>query len=210
MDRSGTRRVAGSLPLPARRTALARVGRDRRAAVSLIAAITAPVLLMAVAMGVEVAHWSTRKLDLQRAADTAALAGVAAIAREGSNFQAASAAANVAELSGIAGGTRSWSAGALVLSDNQATVKITNGVRNSYDPAVLVTVQATTPLLFSRIITAATSISLQATAMAELGPQPCVLTLGGAGNGISASGNVVMNLPGCAMYSDSSQSMQGP
>lgn len=209
MDGSRTSRVAGSPPRSGRPATLAQVGRDRRAAVSLIVAVTAPVLLTAVAMGVEVANWSTQKLNLQRAADSAALAGVAAITREGTNFQAASAAANVAEMSGISGGTRSWSPSALVLADNQATVKITSGLRNSYDPAVLVTVQGTIPLLLSRLITAATSISMQATAMAELGPQPCVLTLGGNGSGISASGNVVMNLPGCALYSDSSQSFNG-
>ena len=68
---------------------------------------------MSVAMGVEVSHWATRKLDLQRSSDTAALAGGAALARNATPQQAANAAADVAELSGIAGGTRSWFPGSL-------------------------------------------------------------------------------------------------
>jgi len=167
------------------------------------------VVLISVAMGVEVSHWATRQLDYQRSADTAALAGGAALARNDTPEQAANAAADVAELSGIAGGTRSWSPTSLVLADNLITVTITNGVHNSADPAVLVSVQGAVPLLFSRLISPATQISLGARAMAELGPQPCILTLGGTGNGISASGNVTMAMGGCAMYSDSSISMTG-
>ena len=186
-----------------------RLWRDRRGAAALIAAIAAPVVLISVALGVEVSHWATRKLDYQRGADTAALAGGAALARNDTPEQAANAAADVAELSGIAGGARSWTPASLVLTDNLITVTITNGIHNSADPAVLVSVQGSVPLLFSRLITAATQITLGANAMAELGPQPCILTLGGSGNGISASGNVTMAMPGCAMYSDSSISMTG-
>jgi len=183
--------------------------RDQRGAAALIAAIAAPVLLISAAMGVEVSHWATSTLDLQRSADTAALAGGAALARNDTPEQAANAAADVAELSGIAGGTRSWSQANLVLTDNLITVTITNGVHNSADPAVLVAVQGSVPLVFSRLISTATEITLGARAMAELGPQPCILTLGGSGNGVRASGNVTMAMPGCAVYSDSSISMTG-
>ena len=209
MAGSPTPRVRGPAPTDGKSGARACLWRNRRGAAALIAAIAAPVVLISVALGVEVSHWATRKLDYQRGADTAALAGGAALARNDTPEQAANAAADVAELSGIAGGARSWTPASLVLTDNLITVTITNGIHNSADPAVLVSVQGSVPLLFSRLITAATQITLGANAMAELGPQPCILTLGGSGNGISASGNVTMAMPGCAMYSDSSISMTG-
>ncbi len=209
MAGSPTPRVRGPAPTDGNSGTRARLRRDRRGAAALIVAIAAPVLLISVAMGVEVSHWATRKLDYQRSADTAALAGGAALARNDTPEQAANAAADVAELSGIAGGARSWSQASLVLTDNLITVTITNGIHNSADPAVLVSVQGSVPLLFSRLITAATQVTLGASAMAELGPQPCILTLGGSGNGVRASGNVTMAMPGCAVYSDSSISMTG-
>lgn len=209
MAGSPTPRVRGPAPTDGKSGAHACLWRNRRGAAALIAAIAAPVLLISVAMGVEVSHWATRKLDYQRSADTAALAGGVALARNDNPEQAANAAADVAELSGIAGGARSWSWASLVLTDNLITVTITNGVHNSADPAVLVSVQGSVPLLFSRLITTATQITLGASAMAELGPQPCILTLGGSGKGISAAGNVTMAMPGCAMYSDSNISMTG-
>ena len=183
--------------------------RDRHGSAALIAAIAAPVLLIAVAMGVDVSHWATRSLNLQRSADTASLAGGVALARNDTPEQAANAAADVAELSGIAGGTRSWSPANLVLTDNEITVTMTNGIHNSADPAVLVSVAGSVPLVFSRLISTATQITLGARAMAELGPQPCILTLGGSGNGVRASGNVTMDMPGCSAYSDSNLSMTG-
>ena len=66
---------------------------DRRAGVALITALSMPVLMMSVAMGVEVSHWSAQQLDLQRTADLAALAGASAYARGGTAAQAAAAAA---------------------------------------------------------------------------------------------------------------------
>ncbi len=179
-----------------------------------------PVLMMSVAMGVEVSHWSAQQLDLQRTADLAALAGASAYARGGTAAQAAAAAADVAELDGAAGGSRSWSPAAQTLTDNQITVLITSGVRNAADPAVQVTVRRTVPLLFAHIASDAQSVSLGARAMAEVGgsqnsPQPCVLTVGGDANGVvtlpgvTASGNTDASLSGCSLVSDSKVSMSG-
>ncbi|MDE2581906.1 MAG: hypothetical protein KGL52_09745 [Rhodospirillales bacterium] len=175
-----------------------------------MAAISAPVLLLVMSMGIEVAHWSVAQIELQRSADMAALAGASALARNASVQQAASAAADVAEVDNITGtAARSWDPAALVLSDNNVTVTITNGVHNAADPAVLVAARQQVPLWFSRILTFATGISLGSTAMAELGPQPCILTLGGSGTGLTASGNPVIDLNGCSAYSDSTIKVSG-
>ena len=190
--------------------AFRRLRDERRGGVALIAAIAVPALLVAVALGTEIAHWADAQVGLQRTSDMAALAGVAALARNDTAQQAANAAADVAELNDAAGTPgRSWNSATLVLSDNLVTVSITNGVRNSADPAVRVATGRVLPLWFTHIVSAATSISLGSTAMAELGPQPCILALGGSGAGVSASGNVVMSLNGCSAYSDGPITMKG-
>lgn len=187
-----------------------RLGRDRRAAVALILALAAPVMLLAVAMGLEIGRWTFTQLDLQRTADMAAVAGGEGLANNDTLEQSADAAANVAEINGASGTTnRTWNAGTLVLSDNQVTVKITNGVRNSADPAVLVTVRKPVSLMFTNLLTSATSMTLGSTAMAELGPQPCVLAVGTSGTSISAQGTVGVSLSGCSAYSDSSLTVGG-
>jgi hypothetical protein len=161
-------------------------------------------------MGLEIGRWTFTQLDLQRTADMAALAGGEGLGSNDSLQEAANAAANIAEINGASGTTsRTWNASTLILSDNQVTVQITNGVRNSADPAVLVTVRKPVSLMFTNFLTSATSITLGSTAMAELGPQPCILAVGTSGNAISASGNVSVALTGCSAYSDSSIRMNG-
>lgn len=198
-----------------------RLRRDRRAAIALIAALAAPAVLLSVALGIEVAHWSVVQVDTQRIADTAALAGAEAYGGGATAEQAAIAAANVAEVNGAAGtSTRSWSAGSQTLSDNEITVQLTTGVINTGDPAVRATVTQPVPLLFSTIWSGSGGVALHATALAEVGstvngPQPCVLTLNGDANGvqtlpgITASGNTNASMTGCSLVSDGNISMSG-
>lgn len=187
---------------------LRRLRHDHRASVGLLTGLSAPTLLMATAMGVEVSHWASVHTDLQRTADMSAIAGVAALARNETPQQAANAAANMAEMNGAPGGSRTWNPNTYVLSDNYISVAVTAGIRNSADSAVAVTVRSAIPLLFSRIMVRASSISLGATGTAELAPQPCVLALGSTG-GITVSGNVTASFLSCSLYSDSTIKMSG-
>ena len=178
-----------------------------------------PVLLMSVAMGVEVAHWSSEQLDLQRTADVAALAGASAYARAVAAGQVptasavATAAADVAELNGATGAaSRSWSAGSKTLADNQITAQIVAGPRNSADNAVRVTVQQSVPLIFARLVSSAGSQTLSAQGTAEVvatqqwsGAQPCVAALNTAaqgGSGITYTGWTTMTAIGCSIRSN--------
>ena len=196
---------------PRRAARRAGLAQNRRGGVALLAALAAPALLMAVALGVEIAHWASVQTDLQRTADLGALAGAEGIARNDTLEQAANAAANVAEMNGGNGGaSRSWNGTSFVLADNQVTVSIVAGLHNPADPAVQVVVNKAVPLLFSGLMTAATSIPMRTLAIAELGPQPCVLSLGGGGGaGIAASGNPSILLSGCSAYSDSGITLKG-
>lgn len=196
-----------------------RLGGDHRAAVALMAALAAPALLMSVAMGVEVAHWSVVQVGTQRMADMAALAGgtayIAATTSGASNPQyvAATAAANVAELNGGAGAAnRTWDAGKATLTDNKVTVRIISGVRNSADTAVQVSVQRVVSLGFAQLLNAPSTETLGATATAEIqstqewaGPQPCVAALKTAaqgGSGLVYSGWTTMSAQGCSVRSN--------
>ena len=199
----------------------ARLQRDRRAAIALITAFATPVLLMSVAMGIEIGHWSDVKLQLQRTADLAALAGAKSYAAGASAEAAANVAANVAEFNaGIGGATRSWTAASETLSDSQIIVQITKGVNNPADPAVRVTVTRAVPMMFSRIAFGGSSVTMNATSLAEVGTtvntvQPCILTLNGGTTGAVAvpgttlNGNVQVELNGCSVVSDGNTNLNG-
>jgi Flp pilus assembly protein TadG len=224
MSRSSVARLSAGLVGWVRSAPLTtRLRHDRRAAIALITALATPVLLMSVAMGIEIGHWSDVKLQLQRTADLAALAGAQSYSDGASAQTAANAAANVAEFNaGVGGGARIWTASSQTLSDNQVTVQITNGVNNPTDPAVRVTVTRSVPRMFSFIAVSggAGAVTMEATSLAEIGKtvnsvQPCILTLNGGTNGAVAtpgttlSGNVNVDLNGCSMVSDGNTSMGG-
>ena len=72
----------------------------RRSSVSLFVALMAPVLAAASGLGVEVSNWTVEQMRMQRAADVAAVSGVAALNAGASAQSAATAAARIAEING--------------------------------------------------------------------------------------------------------------
>ncbi|MDE2006211.1 MAG: hypothetical protein KGI51_06575 [Rhodospirillales bacterium] len=203
--------ILSSRPGLARWVPLAALAANRRGAIAIFAGIAMPVMLLGVALGVEISRWAAIQGEMQRVADLASLAGVQGLASNDTNAEAANAAANVAELNGATGSSsRSWDGTNLILSDNTVTVSVVAGLHNSADPAIKVVVTKSMPLLFSGLITSATTQSMRAVSVAELGPQPCVLSLGTNGaNGISGSGTPSFNLKGCSAYSDNGITMKG-
>lgn len=195
---------------------------DRRGSVALMTGTMAPVLLMSLALGVEVSSWSVGALELQRAADAAAWAGAAQYARTGSAQAATAAAADVAEINGVAGAAaRSWNAATQVLADNMITAQMVAPVLNAADTAVKVTVRRSIAKSLTRIFpVGGASVTIAASAVAEvetnaLGPQPCILALGGGVDGIttgtdvSVSGNADLIAHGCSLRSDDGISQNG-
>ena len=186
---------------------------DRRGAIALVAGIAAPVLLGAIALGVEVAHWSSVQLDTQRITDLAALAGAQSAASGATTQEAANAAANVAELNGASGAAiRTWNAVTNVLTDNTITVSLVNGVHTSTDKAFQVAITKSVPLVMAALISSASTETLRASATAEVistqawgGPQPCVAALktaGQGGTGITYTGWATMTAIGCSIRSN--------
>ena len=195
---------------------------DRRGGVALLVGLMGPVLAMALGLGIEVSRWSVAKLELQRIADAAALAGAFDYQHQATKVPktAATAAASLAWYNGVTGvATPTWTAATNLLTDNQITVQIIAGLRTASDTAVRVTVSRLVPLFLAGIFTSAATQKVTATAVAELvtatGTLACVLALQGDSNGIttnddiSLSNGVQINTNGCALRSDAAVQLTG-
>ena len=198
--------------------------RHRRASVAIFVAMLAPVLAGATALGIEVSNWAVTKLEMQRTADAAAVAGMLRY-QQASNAQAAALAAiDLAEINGADGSNSPiWDNTSQTLTANNITAQFVSGVRNSSDAALKVTVKKSIPLMVSRIIShSQSSVTVAATSYAELvssgassGGQPCMLALGGGVDGITNStdltfsGNVNIYASNCNIRSDDGMSFNG-
>ena len=188
--------------------------RRSRAAVALYAGLVAPALTLAVGLGADVANWSGAKVDVQRVADTAATAGAISYKIAGNSQTAAAAAANLAEINGAAGAeSRTWNSSSNTLSDNQVTVQVTNGVVQSSNTALRVTVRRSIPIGFGSLLNGQTSVTVSATSVAELlttstpgsGGQPCLVALVGNNMGIigiNVGGSSSINASQCTLRSN--------
>lgn len=206
---------------------------DQRGAVGLFVALTMPVLIASVGIGIEVANWGTVKVELQRAADAAALTGAyyyqANSTQANVAQNAATAAGYVAQINGITGvsggaGNMTWNSGTSTLTDNQVTVQILNSSQcvagTTCTIGVQTTVTRTVPLSLGSIYIAGTAVTLSATSIAEVipgatGGPACMLALQGDINGVSTnqdvtvSGHVTVNAGNCALRSDGSVTVNG-
>jgi Flp pilus assembly protein TadG len=195
--------------------------RDRRGMVALMIGLAAPVLAMAVGIGVEVSRWSVAKMELQGIADAAAIAGALNYQQANDPQKATIAAAYVAQINGIAGMANPvWNATTKTLTDNLITAQIVAGPRNTNDVAVQVSVSRSLPLYLAGVFTSASAQTVSATAVAEIvqtssGPPACLLALKGDVNGvtippdITISGHVTITASNCALRSDASVSING-
>ncbi len=189
---------------------------DRRGAIAIVTALALPPLILVLGLGIDVSYWATQQVELQRLADVAALAGAA---RYGSTTNAAAAlatAADVAELNGLAIGTRAGD-GATILTDASAGASAT--ITFVAPAGIGVSVQRNLPLLFAQAaIKNSATHTVEATAQAQATPQPgqaCVLGLGGISNGVTTgtditlNGNPSLDLTGCDLQSDGSMIFNG-
>jgi hypothetical protein len=192
---------------------------DRRATVAVLAALAIPVCLGVLGLGIDVSHWAAIRMELQRTADIAALAGAARYAVTADATKALATAATVAELNGLPAGTRTASANGLA----ETSGGYASGFSFAPDPPrFTATIQAAVPLTFLRLLTPAATQTIAARAVAQVVPrqsggQACVLTLDGlatgdtAASGLTVSGgqNTVVGMPACDLRSDASIGFNG-
>jgi Flp pilus assembly protein TadG len=196
--------------------------RQRQGSVAIMTGIMAPVLFMSAGMGIEVAWWSTTKVELQRTADLAAWAGAMSYANSEDALRATGRAADLAEINHTYGtASRSWNAGSRTLTDGPIKVQVVSGIRDASQNAVKVTVKRTLLTSFARIFPkVGSSVTVTAEAVAEIGvlergPQPCMTALGHGVDGITTgsdatfSGNVDLKAVGCALRSNTGITMNG-
>ena len=198
-------------PRPFRR--LARLWRERGGNIAMLAGLLMPLFMGAAGLGVEASNWSVKRAELQRIADVAAIGAGVAYSASSNAHTAATAAADIAEMNGMAAGTRTWSAATKTLTDGLVTVQQVSGIRSSTDIAFKVSLGQSVGLAFAGLFVSATSYTLPAFSTAELvavsSAQPCIVALGTTTTAISISGTTTITATGCSARSDGGVSLTG-
>ncbi len=213
------RRSIGSLPWrPTGRDQQRAFWRDdRRGTIALLTALALPTLVMLLGLGIDVSYWATSRVELQRIADVAAMAGAAKYASTSSASASLTTAADVAEVNGQPVGTRGGD-GTAMLTDTGSGYSTT--VTYSSPASIGVAMRRSVPLMFAQVmLPGATTQTIGATAVAQAVPrtggQACVLALEGIGNGVTTnddinlSGNTTVTLAGCDLRSNASMAFSG-
>lgn len=171
---------------------------DRHGAVALLVALALPVLMGVLGLGIDVSYWAMTRLELQRIADIAAVAGVARYGASGQAADALDTAAAVAELNGLPAGTRGGD-GATTLTDSAGAYVATIAF---VPPATItVTIVKEAPRLFSALFLTSGTQPVSARAVARLMPRAhggnaCILALSGMGETVLDDG-ASLSMPEC-------------
>lgn len=169
-----------------------RLLRDRRGNALLIAGLSLPLLVGAAGLGTDTVQWVVWKRELQRAADSAAFAGVYAKVQDNANMSAAQAVANDLDMNNHTKAT-------LLAGYPQIAYPAGGG----YSDAVRVTLAVQKPLGFSSLfLSGAPIITTSATAALVDDGSYCVVALAPTGNGINIGGSSNVNM-GCGAISNS-------
>lgn len=190
------------------KTLIHRLVRDRRGNISIIAAMSMPVLVGFMGLGAEAASWYNGKRTLQNAADSAAIA--AATNGDASTYDDEAKA--VAARYGFTDGED----GITVTASN--TAPCPGGSNDCYS----VTITRLQPMILAQVTgyqgdgtvngSPAKLISAKAVATQTLGPRPyCVLALAGTGHAeaIRSNGAPFADLTGCGVMSNSNATCNG-
>ncbi len=171
-----------------------------RGAFAVLLAVLLPVLIAFVGLGIDVGIWYTSQRKLQAASDAAATAAVFEKAK-GSNTAAIESAANT-EAS-----RNGWSSASGTLFVHNPPVS--PSAYTSDTTAVQVALTQNVPLIFSRIYMDGDNISLSAKSTARVtsgggSGSACMLALHTTqSKAIEFSGNVAIDMPDCAVASNS-------
>ena len=164
--------------------------RARRASIAVYAGILLPSLAGMAGLGGEYAMGLMSQSNNQRVADAAAYGGAQVYNATASTPALNAAVARVATLNGLA--------------STAAVATMVASPTGSGNQAVQVTVSTTQTLLFSRMISSTATLTIKATAYAELSSSTpaCLLAFSSGGSGVTLSGGTHLNAPGCAVASN--------
>jgi Flp pilus assembly protein TadG len=185
-----------------------RLFKDRRGNALAIACACMPLFIGAAGLATDTIEWTLWKRQLQRAADSAAFAGVydRVAATNGATTNTPTAVCR-----DLAVNLHTWMS---LLATSPCTGSVGSYTTLSYpsDTAfvsrkVLVTLRIQQRLPFSSLfMSAAPVITATATAGAVTGGPPCMLALSTSGTAIDNNGNTTVTAPTCIFYSDSASS----
>ncbi len=181
-------------PISLTATFLRRLSRNTRGGVALIGALSLTTLVGMGAFAVEATQGYAADANNQRVADMAALAGALAYNVNSSTGQMTATAKAVVAAQGLAA-----SAATVALVTDAATSK----------QLVQVTVTTSVPIALGRVFTSAlsydvTAVGAASTSTTATTQPPCIATLSNTPTyGITLSGGVSINSPGCAINTNS-------
>ena len=183
---------------------LKKLWRDRRGNALAIACACMPLVVGAAGLATDTIQWTLWKRQLQRAADSAALAGV--YDRENASGATTNTAAAVCR--DLAVNLHTW----MPLLDSTPCTGTVGSYSSLTYPAdtavesnqVALTLRVQQRLPFSSLfMSAAPIITASATAAGISTGHPCALALNGSGTAMNYNGNATVNAPTCILYSDS-------
>ncbi|MGH6958587.1 MAG: pilus assembly protein TadG-related protein, partial [Caulobacteraceae bacterium] len=174
---------------------LGALARRREGSVSIIGAVTLPILIAMTGMVAEYGNGLLHKVEDQRVADAAAFAAATAYNTDSSN-SVTSVAQAVGAINGVAAA--------------DITASLVNSPTGDGNQAVLVNVSTQTPLILSRVLgNTQANLAVTASSYAEMksGAPGCVIALNGAGSGVTLSGGTSVTADACAVASDATISV---
>lgn len=169
--------------------------KDRRGNTLAIAAACLPMIIGCAGLATDTIQWTLWKRQLQRAADSAAIAGV----YDRENASGSTSNTSSAVSSDLTINNHVWTS--LMTGYPQVTYPSDSG---SAVDQVAVTLKIQQPLPFSSLfMSSAPIITASATAASIATGTPCALALNSTGTAMNYSGNATVNAPTCILYSDS-------
>jgi hypothetical protein len=169
------------------------------------------------ALGIDVSYWEVKRIQLQRIADVAALAGSVRYSQTNNATSAVRSAASVAELNGVPAGTRTIG-GSTVLTDKYGDW-VTSYSLNATAATLTATIQTSVPVWFAGLYIGATKKTISTTAVAQtstsIGGQPCIVALKGDTTGVvtyvdlTFSGHTSVSSTTCGIRSDGGINING-
>ncbi len=174
---------------------LLRSFRSRDGSVSVIGAVTLPVIVGFLALGADYGHGLVVKTENQRTADLSAYAGALAYASKGTTAAMTAAAQRLAALNGI--------------KASQVTANLVASPRNAANPAVSVNIATNDVLLLAPVLRSGTTMPVNAKSYAALNAtaQSCMLALSASGSGVTLNGGTSISAPACTVASNTTVSV---
>lgn len=169
--------------------------RRRDGSVSVISAVTLPVIVGFLALGADYGYGLVVKTENQRIADLSAYAGALAYSNIGTTAAMTTAAQRLAALNGVAA--------------TQVTANLVASPRNAANQAVSVNIATNDVLLLAPVLRSGTTMPVNAKSYAALNAtaSACMLALSASGSGVTLSGGTSISAPSCTVASNTTISV---